>query len=359
LPQRASSKMASECALPAWLTADYMQAKLRAFYKDEDLSVIKLWSHRATGKGENFVGVITRIYVEFKQSEGEQQQRSYLLKETCPGDEPQAHIFIEYNVYDREMDMYEFVLPKMSQLLHEAGITGKLHADAVSVDREHGIIIMEDLSPLNYKNADRVRKLDLEHTQLTLQMLANFHAAAFVLGKLQPQVFAKNFDRSFYTRGVKGYTKIFTGFYKTLTRFVESQPKLKQRYHDKLEQITDNIMEYAARCTDVGNDDFSTLIHGDCWTTNIMFQYDAKGKPTTVLPIDFQFSTPTSSTMDLHYFFNTSLQEDVLNKELELVQYYYYALKRTLNQLQYKGKFPSLNAFQMQFEARRFAGMLL
>ncbi|KAH8310522.1 hypothetical protein KR044_001767 [Drosophila immigrans] len=350
--------MQSECTLPDWLTKEYMETKLRIFHKDADLSVIKLWSHTATGKGENFVGVITRIYVEFKESNGVIQQRSYLLKETCPDDAPQAEIFIEYNVYDREMDMYEFVLPKMSELLHEAGIREKLHADAVSVDREHGVIIMEDLSPLKYKNANRVKKLDLEHTQLTLQMLAKFHASAFVLSKIQPEVFAKNFHLSFYTRGFKGFTKIFTGFYNALVRYVESQPKLKEHYHDKLVQMTDKIMEYAARCSDVGDNDLFTLIHGDCWTTNIMFQYDAKGKPKTVLPIDFQFSTRTSATMDLHYFFNTSLQEDVLNMEIELVQYYYYALKKTLNQLQYKGKFPTLHEFQIQFESRRFAGLL-
>ncbi|XP_060649844.1 uncharacterized protein LOC132787023 [Drosophila nasuta] len=350
--------MQTERTLPDWLNKDYMEEKLRSFHKDAELSVIKLWSLTASGKGENFVGIITRIYVDFKLSNGEQQQRSYLLKETCPDDAPQAAIFIEYNIYEREMDMYEFVLPTMSQLLSEAGITEKLHADALSVDREHGIIILEDLSPLNYKNADRVKKLDFEHTRLTLEMLAKFHAAAFVLDKLYPEMLAKNFNRSFYTRGVKGYTKVFTGFFKTLVRYVESQPKLKQRYHEKLVQLTDNVMEYAARCFDVDEDDFSTLIHGDCWTTNIMFQYDAKGKPVSVLPIDFQFSTRTSSTMDLHYFFNTSLQEEVFNHESELVQIYYYALKSALENLQYKGNFPTLNAFQMQFERRRFAGLL-
>jgi len=105
---------------------------------------------------------------------------------------------------------------------------------------------------------------------------------------------------------------------------------------------------------DVEENDLQTLVHGDCWTTNVMYLYDDEGNPTTVLPIDFQFSTVTSPVVDLHYFFSTSLKVDVKAKELELVQYHYYALKKTLEALSYKGLFPSLFEYQLQFERRRF-----
>lgn len=342
-----------------WLDEDYMQKRLRVFYGDANLKVIKLWSKAATGKGENFVGVITRIYVEYEQTGGIVKQSSYLLKESCPEGEPQAAVFLEYNVYDREMDMYEFVLPKMSQLLREVGITDKMHADAIAVDREHGVIILEDLSPLNYKNADRIKKLDLNHTHLALDSLSKFHAAVFVLEQRHPELLAKNFDRSFFSRGPDGYKKVFGGFYKALVRYVESKPELKERYHAKMEGITNDVLEYAGRSYDIEKRDFPCLVHGDFWTTNFMFQYDDEGKPTTVLPIDFQFSVRASPGNDLHYFFNTSLQEDVFDRESELIQYYYYALRKTLKQLQYKGDFLTLHEFQLQFERRRFVGKFL
>lgn len=344
----------ASCDLPSWLTKDYMQIRLKAFHKDPQLSVRKLWSNAATGKGENYVGVVTRIHAEFELTGGAVEQRTYLLKEGCPDDTPQASVFAEYGVYTREMDIYEFILPRMQQLLREVGIEDKLHAEAVCIDREHGIMLLEDLALLKYKNADRVKQLDLPHTQLTLQMLAKFHASSLILRQQHPELFAQGFNISFFSRGPKGYSKLFTTLFKGLMRYVKTQPKLSASYYDKLERLLANLMEYAARVFDVTDDDFQVLTHGDCWTTNIMFQYDARGQPLTVLPIDFQFSTLTSPVVDLHYFFSTSLQEEVRARETELVQYYYYALKRALQQFKYEGKVPSLLQLQLQFERRRF-----
>lgn len=33
-------------------------------------------------------------------------------------------------------------------------------------------------------------------------------------------------------------------------------------------------MEYPAKSVDVGEKDLQTLVHGDCWTTNMMYLYD-------------------------------------------------------------------------------------
>ncbi|EDV90725.1 uncharacterized protein LOC6569838 [Drosophila grimshawi] len=347
--------------LPAGLTKDYIQSMLRVFHKDTQLNVTKLWAKAATAKGENYVGVVTRIHVEFEEtgSRGAVVQRTYLLKEGCPADAPQASVFAEYGVYAREMDMYEFVLPKMTQLLREMGVKDKLHADAICVDRQYGIMLLEDLSLLEYKNADRVKQLDMEHTLVTLEMLAKFHATALILEQRHPELLANGFDKCFFARDSKGYALIFTSLFRGLIRYVKTQPKLNALYHDKLEIVLENLMEYGARSFDVNDDDFRTLIHGDCWTSNIMFQYDARGKPMKVVPIDFQFSTRTSPLIDLHYFFSSSLQDDVLAKETKLVQHYYYALKRNLSRFQYKAKLPSLLEFQIQYERRRFLSVAI
>ncbi|XP_046868436.1 uncharacterized protein LOC124460882, partial [Drosophila willistoni] len=184
-----------ETALPAWLTKSYLEPKLRSFYKDDKLQILKLCSNAATAKGENYVGVMTRVHVEYTDGNGDLQKKTYVLKEACPTDAPQAKLFAEYNVYTREMDMYEFVLPRMAELLKEVGVTGKLHAEAVCVDRELCIILLEDLSPLKYTNTDRIKQMDLEHTKITLEMLAKFHAAATVLKQRYPEVLERNFYR--------------------------------------------------------------------------------------------------------------------------------------------------------------------
>ncbi|XP_068146989.1 uncharacterized protein [Drosophila tropicalis] len=207
--------------------------------------------------------------------------------------------------------MYEFVLPKMSEILQEVGITEKMHANAICVDHEHEVIILEDLAPLEYVNADRVKQLDMAHAKLTIDMLARFHAAATMLKQRHPEYLSKKLQENYFSRNRHGYKRVFAGFFKALLRYVKSEPKLEACYYQKLERILPNLMEYAARAHDVYDEDLQTIIHGDCWTTNIMFQYDNDGKPRSVVPIDFQFSVITSPVLDLHYFFSSSLQEDV------------------------------------------------
>ncbi|EDW24273.1 GL24050 [Drosophila persimilis] len=132
--------------LPTWLTEEYIQTHLRAYCKDGQLRVLKLWAKPATEKGGNYVGVMTRIYVDYEDRNG-----------------------TEYDI----------------------GVTEKLTAEAVVVDRERTIMILEDLATLRYVNADRVKQLDLNHTKMTIDMLARFHAAAIVLNQRYPEILAK------------------------------------------------------------------------------------------------------------------------------------------------------------------------
>lgn len=340
--------------LPTWLTAAYLQPRLRAYCQDDRLQVLRIWAKPATGKGENFVGVMTRIYVDYQLGDGSVVNKTYIVKQALSAEVPQAEVFFEYELYTREMDMYEFILPKLKELLQEAGLDQKLTADAITVDREYNTMILEDLAPYKFVNADRVKQLDMAHTKLTLEMLAKFHAASIVLQERHPNLLTKCFYTHFFSRDKKAYSEVFAGLFKAFLRFIDGQPNLKEAYGDKLHKLRTHIMEYGARAYDVGESDLKTLNHGDCWTTNIMFQYDDAGEPRSVVAIDFQFSNCTSPTIDLHYFFTTSLREEVGDKESELVEHHYKALKANLEKFSYKGSFPTLQEYRLQFERRRF-----
>ncbi|XP_017082102.2 uncharacterized protein LOC108115257 [Drosophila eugracilis] len=344
--------------LPTWLTEEYLQPRLRAYCKDDQLKVLKIWAKPATGKGENFVGVMTRIYVDYQLGDGLVEKKTFIVKQALPEDVPQAEVFFEYDLYTREMDMYEFILPKLKELLQEAGLDGKMTADAIAVDREFSTMILEDLAPYKFVNADRVSQLDLAHSKLTLEMLAKFHAASIILQERHPELLTNCFFTHFFSRDKTAYKEVFTGLFRAFLRFINGQPNLKQSYGEKLEKLRTHIMEYGARAYDVGESDLKTLNHGDCWTTNIMFQYDDAGKPQTVVAIDFQFSNCTSPTIDLHYFFTTSLKEEVRDKESELVEHHFNALKANLEKFSYKGPFPTLQEYQLQFERRRFMSLM-
>ncbi|KAH8277012.1 hypothetical protein KR026_003906 [Drosophila bipectinata] len=342
---------------PNWLTNEYLQPWLQRYYKDEGLKVLKIWAKPASGKGGNFSGVMTRIYVDYQQGDKVAKNQSYIVKQAL-SPETDIQTAVVGDLYLREMNMFEFILPKMKEILQEAGINGKLTADAIVVDRELSVIILEDLAPLNYINADRVKQLDLDHAKMALEMLARFHAAGIILKQRHPELLAECFFTNLFSRGKQSNAEVYPGLYRAFMRFINTQPELERIYGEKLEKLSPHIMEYGARAYDVTEQELLTLIHGDYWTTNIMYQYDKEGNPQEVICIDFQCSNCTSPVIDLHYFYTTSLREEVKDRELELVEFHYITLKSILQKLSYQEVFPSLQGYQVQFERRRFKSLM-
>ncbi|KMZ05809.1 uncharacterized protein Dsimw501_GD21200 [Drosophila simulans] len=343
--------------VPAWLTRDYVEQKLRSYFKNDTLRLVNLDIKLALGNGENYSSVITRIYMEYTTDKSKDKQSTrFLVKESFADAGPAAQVLLSYGVYNRELDLYERILPQMADVVRtELADSRKLFAGTVYVDRKRDSIIFEDMSLENYRVADRLKKLDLKHTHLVLEKLANFHAAGAALAERQPGIFAKNFDRGFFNQHTRGYEPIMKNLLMALSRSLELEPDLRQRYQAKIDRLVENVMEYGERSTTIVPGDFLTLAHGDLWTTNIMFQYDDAGHPINAIFIDFQFSAWNSPAIDLHYFFSTALQADIrLKKQPELVQFYYYKLKAALKKVQYTGNVPSLFVFHQQFRNRSF-----
>ncbi|KAH8382987.1 hypothetical protein KR009_006151 [Drosophila setifemur] len=342
---------------PAWLTADYVQEKLRIYFKDQSLKLEKLDLKPAIANGGNYGSVITRLNVEYSSKDSKDKQATtFLVKTTFADKDPAGDILIHYGVYTREMDMYEKILPQLADLVRkELKDPRKLFAATMNVDRTRDSIIFEDMSLEHYKVACRRKKLDLEHSHLVLEKLAKFHAAGAALAERQPGIFEKNYDRGFFNKHTRAYGPIMTNLMEALSRSMNSDPELRDKYQAKIDRLVKRLMDYGERSTSINPGDFVTLAHGDLWTTNFMFQYDEKEHPTNAIFIDFQFSVWNSPAIDLHYFFATSIHDNLrLEKQPELVQFYYYKLVEALKNLKFSGPIPSLFEFQLQFRSRGF-----
>ncbi|KAH8284215.1 hypothetical protein KR054_012244 [Drosophila jambulina] len=342
---------------PAWLTPEYVEEKLRIYFKDDSLRLKNLTIKPAIGNGENYASVMTRINVEYTtHGSKDEQSTRFLVKTTFADKDTAACVLASYGVYTREMDMYERILPRLADLVRiELCENRKLFAATVNVDHARDSIIFEDLSLEEYKVACRLKKLDLEHTHLVLEKLASFHAAGAALAERQPNIFADNYDRGFFNKHTRGYEPIMRNLLEALSRSLELDQDLKQCYQAKIDRLVDRVMHYGEQSTTINPGDFVTLTHGDLWTTNVMFQYDGKGHPSNAIFIDFQFTVWNSPAIDLHYFFSTSIHENLrLEKQPELVQFYFYKLVDALKKVKYSGRIPSLFEFQHQFRTKAF-----
>ncbi|KAH8232368.1 hypothetical protein KR032_004869, partial [Drosophila birchii] len=342
---------------PSWLTEEYVEKKLQVYFKDDSLNVEHLEIKPAIGNGENYASVMTRINVEYTTTESKViKLATFLVKTTLAGKDPAFDLLSEYGIYTREMDMYKQILPHLADLVKEdIEDSRKMFAGTVAVDRTKNSIIFEDLSLEKYKVACRLKKLDLEHTHLVLEKLAYFHASGAALAERQTGIFEKNYDRGFFNKHTRGYEHIMTSLLRALSRSLELNQDLKNRYQSKIDGLINRVMDYGERSVSINPGDFVTLAHGDLWTTNVMFQYDGKGHPTNAIFIDFQFSVWNSPVIDLHYFFSTSIHEDLrLQHQPALVQFYYNKLVEALKKLRFSGHIPSLFEFQQQFRAKAF-----
>lgn len=110
------------------------------------------------------------------------------LTESTPG----VKYLLDLRVSEKEIEMYQKILPRMSQLLREANFERKIFADTYFVSHVNQAICFEDLSVGGYQMVTDKKGFDMEQSKMVLTKLAKFHAAAAVMQEQQPDVF-RNF----------------------------------------------------------------------------------------------------------------------------------------------------------------------
>lgn len=93
----------------------------------------------------------------------------------------------------------------------------------------------------------------------------------------------------------------------------------------------------------VDHNEFNVLNHGDCWSNNIMFQYDSFGKINETYLVDFQMPKYGTPAQDLFYFLVSSAKLEIKIKEFDyFIKFYHDNLTENLRLLKYPKKLPSL-----------------
>lgn len=107
--------------------------------------------------------------------------------------------------------------------------------------------------------------------------------------------------------------------------------------------VFDNITDLLFSTSKYDPKEFNVLNHGDCWSNNIMFQYDAEGKIVDTVLIDYQMVNYGSPAKDLLYFLLSSTAHDLKVKEFNyLIKFYHENLVKNLALLKYPKKLPTL-----------------
>lgn len=341
---------------PEWLTEAYLQDALRKYYNDRKIRINWVKVNPALGKGENYGGVLTRVKAQFTRSDGSAQLGHYIVKSTFEGNEFAQNTMEPYDIFNREMEIYEQVLPKLKALLREIGDTEQIFAETMAVDVDNSSLIFEDLNARGFTMPDRLKGLDMKITRLVLRKLAKMHATSAVMNERENHIL-EGYDRGFFNRYTDNYAPAFVGMFQAATRCVAQWPGY-EKYAAKMETLVPIYMELGKRIFDISPGHINVLAHGDLWTNNVLVNYDKEsGEPLDAIIIDFQYTAWGSPALDLFYFLNTSLEFDLhKSHQEELIAYYFGIFSETLKKLKYQAPVPSLHRFHQQLLQKKFYG---
>ncbi|XP_039493860.1 uncharacterized protein LOC120453296 [Drosophila santomea] len=339
---------------PEWLTESYLQDALRKYYKDQRLRINWVQVNPALGKGENYGGVLTRVKAQFTRSDGSSQLGHYIVKSTFEGNEFAQNAMEPYDIFNREMVIYEQVLPKQKALLREIGDAEQIFAETMAVDVDNSALIFEDLNARGFVMPDRLVGLDEKLARIVLRKLAKMHATSAVLNERENHIL-ESYDRGFFNRYTDNYEPAFVGMFQAATRRVAQWPGY-EKYAEKMEALVPIYMELGKKIFDISPGHINVLAHGDLWTNNVLVKYDEQtGEPIDVVIIDFQYTAWGSPALDLFYFLNSSLEFDLhQNQQEQLIAYYFGYFVDTLRKLQYQSTIPSLHQFHQQLHQKKF-----
>ncbi|XP_068157280.1 uncharacterized protein [Drosophila tropicalis] len=341
--------------IPKWIRADLFEDMLKNQVKD--FSKIKSFSSKAAlAPGENFATIMLRIAIEVLLNDGKPKTISYMLK--LPH---QTEIFEKMNeklnMFDIERNAYQNIIPELEELYRNVGLDvtfGAQSFELAGVMTDY--LLLEDLQPKGFKNASRLDGLNQEHTKRVLHKLAQWHAASAVrvLTKGPYEVnmtcgYFKEENREMMMAMGKEFSKNFVQCCATY--------KGNEAYIEDVKALQHNMVKEMFNMAKLDTEEFNVLNHGDLWSNNIMFKYDAFDKIKEVFFVDHQLPRYGSVVQDLYYFLLSSTKlEDKLDKFDENIKYYHDSLVEHLKLLNYSGEIPKLQDIHLSLIKRGMWG---
>lgn len=96
--------------------------------------------------------------------------------------------FSNYNLYDREIEFYGDIAPKIAAKLKDLGEM-ELLPETIGVCKSRKIISMEDLGAKGYETLPAQPGYNIAQTKAILKRMAKFHAIGAILQEENPNIY--------------------------------------------------------------------------------------------------------------------------------------------------------------------------
>uniref|UniRef100_A0A336LXE6 CSON006815 protein n=1 Tax=Culicoides sonorensis TaxID=179676 RepID=A0A336LXE6_CULSO len=339
----------SEKYISDWITKSYLE---KLFFNPKSSlnkyqNIIDFKIEPACLEGSNFSSVLLRVTVKLCNNKSVS-----LIVKTIIREEVASDVLInQFNVHEKEIFVYAVILPEYAKIFNT---NNPFTPFVYDIDHVNSAIIFEDLSKKGFVVADRVKCLDEQHCEKVLEKLAKLHAGSMILNYKNPDIF-KNCSIGMVNRNVK----LLHDYLNVCLKIARDEMKSWhncQKFISKMQILEDSLVEKACCVFDFNTEkDTFTFLHGDLWTSNILFKYDDDKILNDAMLIDFQMSSFGSPVIDLIYFFFTSAKDHIIMDKLDkMLEFYHENLSKNLEEFQFSHIIPSLDKLKIEWTNKYF-----
>uniref|UniRef100_A0A182XXH1 CHK kinase-like domain-containing protein n=1 Tax=Anopheles stephensi TaxID=30069 RepID=A0A182XXH1_ANOST len=347
--------------LPLWMDREFVEhivdTKFGVSSKDKR-TVRSVYVKSAAKKGDNYASALYSAKVSLHRQDADTEETLSLIIKAPPKGIA-ASYSLDKDMYERELYLYEQLLPAFEQLYRSKGVSVKLgpryYKPRAGLPEQ--VIVLEDLTVSGFRMADRQKGLDKPHVEAVLDHLARFHAASAVYCE-SPDSLPKVLTESAADRQMAAKTDaMFAPSLDSLFKYMKEWD-FAADYVEDLETISRQIYQLLVDTWALDVDGFNVLNHGDAWLNNVLFAYDHADTVQRVAMVDYQFPSWGSPVFDLIHLLFSSVQVDLkLSKQAYFLRYYQERLVDNLVLLGYRKRLPTLQQLHVDFNNRLSAAI--
>ncbi|KAJ8957802.1 hypothetical protein NQ314_006477 [Rhamnusium bicolor] len=194
-------------------------------------------------------------------------------------------------------------------------------------------IVLENIKFKNFVTIPKTKTFDRDHLEYIFKQYGKYHALSFAYRMLNPEGYAelsKGFadvyldltEREAFSQGIDIIHELCL---ESLQPGEDDDVIQKYKYYvGNGTKIFQNSNNY------VGN--YSVILHGDCWSNNMMFKYDESGKLSDMRFLDFQLSKAGNPVSDLAYCFYSGGSKEMLAQLDYYLKVYHNSLSETIRE---------------------------
>ncbi|XP_050548647.1 uncharacterized protein LOC126910273 [Daktulosphaira vitifoliae] len=244
-----------------------------------------------------------------------------------------AKVASETNMHEKfynEYVFYDQLLPELSRNTSSTSITDMFpkfwYSNASLDDRqksedEEQVIVLENMYPKGYQVPKERIFLDKDHVRLAMRKLGAFHGYSYASksNSTRRQLFLQLLGQLVETEWFFGYwyrcpTFLSSTAYRGIETYVTEESRRGDygASTDQLENICallDGNSE-TMKTMVTPKEPFAVLCHGDFCRNNLLYKYDATGRPIDVLMFDVAQARYSSPAIDISFFLYLNTTEE-------------------------------------------------